>query len=220
MIPHFSLDNTPAGIPNAENYNKFLLAWGDESGKLLNQTYPLSKFLAQYHNEARAVMAGVGQMVTDANRKCRAYRIHRAGHAAGTRSYVYLFNKQPTCPWIYQDGVGVIPPAGTADLYGAAHCADLPFVFGNMDNQPFGIGNCSLSAAEHEMSKTMVAAWTEMATNTSPSTPRLTWPRFGRDNKGAVFDDKITTGEIDFTECEVWDTVFAKMGGVIPPAVK
>ncbi|KAJ3488911.1 hypothetical protein NLG97_g6103 [Lecanicillium saksenae] len=221
VVPEFYRYQLEGGKVTESNYTNFLLAWGEEPARLLNQTYPLSKYLSQHDNiTSVAVVAGVADMVTAANFKCPSYKMHRAGHAAGVRSYAYQFDKQPSCPWIYEEGIGAVPPVGFGSYYGAAHCADIPFAFGNMDAQPFGVGNCSASAAERGMSKTMVAAWTEMATNTSPSTPRLRWPRFGRELEGVFFDDEVAVAGIDFEECTVWDEVFGMLGGVIPPAIE
>ncbi|OAA52875.1 Carboxylesterase, type B [Cordyceps fumosorosea ARSEF 2679] len=156
---YYYLHTTPDAIPSEENYNKFIVARGP-GADLLNRTYPLGAFVSALNGSvAEAVVAGVSRMVTAASYKCPSYKVHRAAHAARTRSYAYQFDHQPSCPWLFGDGVGPVPAAGAAaDIYGAAHCAELPFVFGTMDRRPFGEGNCSASAAERALSEVMGAA--------------------------------------------------------------
>ncbi len=56
----------------------------------------------------------------------------------------------------------------------AWHCADIPFAFGNLDAGPleFLIGGAP-TAADHRLSRQMVRAWADFATNGTPGWPPI-----------------------------------------------
>ncbi|KAK6216052.1 hypothetical protein LQW54_003826 [Pestalotiopsis sp. IQ-011] len=98
-------------------------------------------FLAQW-----AVVAAITHIVTQSSYTCSSYKALRAAVSAGTPAYAYRVNHTPSCPWLWESGAE-FPGPELADYFLSAHTAELPFVFGNLVNQPWGNGTCKITAA-------------------------------------------------------------------------
>jgi hypothetical protein len=99
------------------------------------------------------------------------------------------------------------PTSGFATCWRNAH-AEIPFVFGNLDNLPLPNGNCSMTAGERAISASMVSAWTAMATNENPSTGSLQRPAYdASQSRGINTNVTLTAGVVDYSRCELWDTL-------------
>ncbi|KAK4068211.1 uncharacterized protein Triagg1_7454 [Trichoderma aggressivum f. europaeum] len=173
----------------------------------ISKAYPLSLF----NTTASTSFAAITHIATVSGFNCPAYKALRAAKAP---AYAYRFNRTLSCPWLDQDGQP-FPSADLAPFFGSTHTAEVPFVFGNMDNQPFSTGSCNASKQDRSISASMVAAWTALAERGNPETKSVGWPRFDAHSKRGVYiQDSIAPAELDFTECEFWDQIWAEMGGV------
>ncbi|KAL7941950.1 hypothetical protein V8C42DRAFT_333150 [Trichoderma barbatum] len=95
------------------------------------------------------------------------------------------------------------------------HTAEIPFVFGNMDNQPFGSGTCNASTQDRRISADMIASGTALAEWGSPETKNVKWPRVdAQSNRGVHIEDNIAPAKLDFADCGLWNQIWAAMGGV------
>ncbi|ETS85710.1 hypothetical protein PFICI_03735 [Pestalotiopsis fici W106-1] len=196
-----------------ENYTSFLAQWGPASSAI-SQQYPLSLFESAGSTTTEAVVAAITHIVTQSSYTCSTYKALRAASAAGTQAYAYRFNHTPSCPWLWESGTA-FPSPDVADFFLSTHTAELPFVFGNLVNQPWGNGSCNATAAEFALSHALTAAWTAMAVRGNPSVEGQSWPLFDAcQTRGLWFQESGETTQLDFSECEFWDEVFADLGGV------
>lgn len=212
-IPYY--ENSPGPITE-DNYTQFLNLWGPVA-PLVAKKYPLARF-NQSGTVKDAIIRAVTHVTTTISYTCQSYKTLRAAIAAGSPTYAYRFNHTPTCPWLWYGGQPA-PNPDLLELYGSTHTADLPFVFSNLDNLPWGNGTCDLTMKERELSKTLVTAWTRMADKGNPSTLSHPWPRFDIcETKGVFIDRGVKVEKLDISECQFWDDVWASLGGVrIPP---
>ncbi|GJN73942.1 hypothetical protein PLICBS_008026 [Purpureocillium lilacinum] len=185
----YKADNSSA----EDAYARFLDAWG-RVGPSIGNKYPLSAF----NNSINAIVTRINTL---AGFKCPAYKTLRATSAAGVPAYAYQFNHVPSCPWVWIRGKK-FPPRRFVDEFGATHTAELPFVFGNLDNMPVGNGSCHSTAAERDISRGLVAAWTAMAADGDPSTHGRKWPRFDEcDPHGMLVQDQsMAVAALDYEE--------------------
>ncbi|UKZ78205.1 hypothetical protein TrVFT333_005940 [Trichoderma virens FT-333] len=183
--------------------------FSSSSNELTEANY--TDFLSQWGSTSFAVIAAITHITTVASFNCPAYKALRASKAP---AYAYRFNRTLCCPWLIEQGQP-FPSAELAPFFGSMHTSEIPFVFGNMDNQPFGNGTCNASKQDRNISASMIAAWTALAERGNPETKNVKWPRFDAHSKRGVFiQDSIAPAELDFTECEFWDQIWAAMGGV------
>ncbi|KAH8684052.1 Carboxylesterase [Ilyonectria robusta] len=203
------------GEPITEaNYTEFLARWGS-LGPVIGKEYPLSLFNASGSTE-EAVMAAITHIATVSSYGCQTYRALRAAVAAGTPTFAYRFDHTPSFPWLWINGTAF--PGKYAKYFGATHTSELPFVFGNLDDQPWGNGTANGTTVEREMSRTLIEAWTAMAAKGNPSTVRQHWPRFGKcQDTGLYIQDGFKSTSLDFTECQFWDAIWAKLGAYNVP---
>lgn len=109
------------------------------------------------------------------------------------------------------DGVPY-PTEEDMELVGAAHTAELPFVFADVEGLPLGMGTCKMSEGDRAVSGRMVGAWTGMADG------RPGWEEFGCERKGVYWaEGKSEMRELDFGDCEFWDGVWKAWGGFVVP---
>jgi carboxylesterase type B len=138
------------------------------------------------------------------------YAIHCAAYRAlmspANRApvYTYSFNHTPSCTWLSWVAQDAVPPIGPA------HTAEIPFVFGNVRNLPFGNGGCDLTEPEVALSKYVQEAWTRMA---DIGKPGANWPDFtGGETQGVIFNEIPVIGTVDFSMCEFWDEIASSLG--------
>ncbi|KUI53421.1 Acetylcholinesterase-1 [Cytospora mali] len=185
------------------DYDDFLVGNFGPYASLVNQTYPLSLF----NKTSFPVFEAMSTVVTHSRLRC----FSRTGADVSTRNhgvsaYTYSFNHAPSCDWMDQ----VPNRAAILELLGAAHTAEIAFVFGHTQNLPPPSGTCYFTSAEVTMSKWMVGAWTNMAMRGSPG---MEWPAFeaGGEGLGLNFGDESVVGEIDYSMCDFWDSVWEDM---------
>lgn len=145
---------------------------------------------------------------------CFAYRGLRSAKNSGVPAYGYSFAHKLSCPWLWYDGAPFPSEKEDKVLAQPMHTAELPLVFGNLYNQPFGNGSCDLTQEEHKLSATMKAAWTAMAVSGNPSTSDLKWAAFDEcSTQGLFINGTAVVQQLDFSECEFWDQVMQNFGG-------
>ncbi|CRG88266.1 alpha-esterase [Talaromyces islandicus] len=213
-----SRGNTPS--PSA--YKDFLRKTFGPAASLVGKYYPLSLFEAAVNGSSLlsgaaalginatevAVIAAMATVVTDQTYKCSAY--HGAAQATSKNipAWTYEFTHNSTCMWL--DTI----PQKYVSLFAATHTAEIPFVFGNLDNSFLPNGTCNSTASEYALSTQMRSLWTAMADQADPSTDEINWPRFQTTAKnlttpGLIFGKSAAPGIVDYTGCELWSEVNA-----------
>ena len=98
--------------------------------------------------------------------------------------YAYYFDHKPPYP----------PGNRLAAAKGAPHAAELPFVFGHLEQQP----TMPWRPEDHAVSDAMIGYWTNFAKTGDPNGPSLpAWPRFtAADERVMVFRGKAEAGAL------------------------
>lgn len=185
---------------NQTDYDVFLESHFGSLAHSVNTTYPLSNFPPSA-TSPNPVAAAIQAITKDSVFHCQAYRALRGGIKNGKPVFTYSFGLTPSCTWLNE-----VPQSPFIHAWlGAAHTADIPFVFGTLTGLPLqgSPNNCSLTSSEGQLSSFMRAAWTNMAKQSSPGSP---WPRF--DGKAAqginITSSGISVGAIDYSICDFW----------------
>lgn len=188
----------------AADYTSFLHRnWGPAAATI-EKNYPLSLFKS---SPIGLVVAAIATIITDSEFKCAGYQGAVQAKRNNIPVWMYEFTHNSTCVWLdtmYQEFVSV---------YGTAHTAEIPYVFGNL-HFDFANSNmtCTGTAAEWKLSNQMKSLWTAMAENGNPSTADIHWPEFqitpkGFGTPGMVFGNSSLPGSIDYHACALWDQV-------------
>ena len=166
----------------------------------MENKYPLSAF----NSTPLPAFYAIDAVVTDYSYKCPAWRALNRGLKNGVPTWTYRFAHTPTCPWVAQ------LPVLALGIAGAAHIAEIPFVFGNVFNLLLPNGTCNLNAEEQRISADLVSAWTAMAATGDPSTESVEWPAYSPSTSlGLNILNSTTAGPIDFSVCEFWEPIYA-----------
>ncbi|CAG7930658.1 unnamed protein product [Penicillium olsonii] len=203
----------------AADYKNFLRGdWG-AAASTIEKYYPFSEFESAVKklglSAGSAVFEAVARVLTDAHFKCPTYESAVASARNGHPVWAYEFTHNSTCAWL--DTLTAL--GDDVSFIGAAHTAELPFVFGNMNfTYPSKNYTCNSSQAEQSMSKEMISLWTAMAEEGKPSTDAIQWPEFkittsGANTPGMIFGNSSTAGPIDFSVCKLWAQITAKLDG-------
>lgn len=199
-----------------KNYTDYISYWGPFADAI-HAKYPFSRFHTSEWTESEAVIRGMAHLSTTVSFTCPTQKALQAARNHGVPAYGYRFSLTPSCPWINVGGAG-IPDAYSRHLSGPTHTSDVPFVFANMDNQPWGTGTCNYTANEHRISRMMVKAWTGMARKGNPSSCMQKWPEYDVcERKGPHMDVGTPIERIDFDECDFWNPIWEQMGGYKMP---
>ncbi|KAJ5623871.1 hypothetical protein N7510_000180 [Penicillium lagena] len=198
-------------------YKNFLRDNFGGAAGLIEKYYPLSMFEAFAGGDTHfGVLYAISQVITDSDYKCVAYEGLVSAARKNIPVWTYEYTHNNTCPWL-----GTLKQLqGNAEemaLVGATHTAEIPFVFGNMNNQPLPGGTCNATEAEDSLSKQMMSLWTAMAENADPSTDAIQWPRFtlekNASSPGLIFADSTLSGQVDYKSCLLWAKVFDLIEG-------
>ena len=173
-------------------YTKFLKDNFGPAAAMIEKYYDLSLF----QSTPLPVIATIFTVATDAEYKCPAYASALQTARNNVPAWVYEFTHNSTCMWL--DNM----PQAFIDVFGAAHTAELPYVFGNL-HFDFADKNssCTGTSDEWSLSKEMMELWTAMAEKGNPSTNDIRWPQFrattnGSDVHGMVFGNFSRPGEL------------------------
>lgn len=130
-------------------------------------------------------------------------------------TFAYTFNHTPSCPWIWFEG-SPFPNSAESSYFGSTHTSELPFVLGNLIDQPFGNGTCNATSPEYALSTSLQALWTSMARSSDPGVgSNFSWPTFDScSGQGLYVENDLSIRPLDFSECEFWDEIWETQGGV------
>ncbi|KAL3455012.1 Carboxylesterase [Aspergillus heterothallicus] len=219
--------NSPTIIASltAANYTTFLREnFGSTAASIIAKYYPLSAYesatIAAGQSAGAGVFEAIAHVITDAHFKCPTYQsaLSTARNAnANAAVWAYEFSHNNTCAWLDT----LVAIADDLTFLGAAHTAEIPFVFANLDFDYTSEGlnyTCQSTDAERDLSDEMISLWTAMAETGSPATAEIQWPEFsitssGANTPGMVFGNSSTPGQIDFSICKLWAQVSAMLEG-------
>lgn len=173
--------------------------FGPAGAALVNARYPVSAFSSAAYPAFEATV----EVATQIGFLCPAYHGLMRANQVGTPVWTYLWSEAPTCPWYNSFDASVLP------IFGAAHTAEIPFVFGNTyDNAPPN-GNCNFTAAEDSLSAEFIGFWTGM----TAGNPGSSWPQFTTSASMGLNvlngSSAATPGVVDYSVCSFWSQVNA-----------
>jgi len=187
------LEITPAA------YSAYLQVNFGPAASLVASQYPLAAF----NNTPYPAFSALVQIIADADFFCPSYAGLTVAAKKGTPVWTYKWEQAPTCPWY-----SVIPASVVPDIFGAAHTAEIPFVFANVDDNPPPNGTCNFTAAEKSLSKEFVGFWSSMASNGNPGS---SWPAFTTNASLGLNVENgssaATPSVVDYSICAFWNTV-------------
>ncbi|KAE8449434.1 hypothetical protein EG329_008042 [Mollisiaceae sp. DMI_Dod_QoI] len=184
---------------SSDEYNSFLQDNFGAAAQTVAQYYSLSTFSASPF----PAFSAMSTIITDVSYFCPAYRALNLAAQNGIPAWTYLFSHTPSCLW-YQN---LFPPQALP-LVQATHTAEIPFVFGNVNNLPLPNGTCNFSPDEEAISKALMSAWTSMAATGNPSSSDLEWPSWNATQSlGINIVNSTTVGVVNYTACEFWDAI-------------
>lgn len=203
----------------AADYKAFLQGDFGPAAQIVEKYYPLSAFESAVKKlgltNGAGVFEAISTVITDAHYKCPTYESAKSTARNGNPVWTYEFTHNNTCAWLDT----LVPIADDLSFIGAAHTAEIPFVFANLNfSYPAENYTCSGSTVEWDLSNEMTSLWTAMAENGKPSTKAIQWPKFkitstGSKTPGMVFGNSSTPGQIDFSVCKLWAQVSALLDG-------
>ncbi|KAJ5316489.1 alpha/beta-hydrolase [Penicillium antarcticum] len=163
--------------------------------------------LPGYNTTSLAIVFAMSQVVTDSTYKCPAWYGAVQAMQKNIPTWTYEFQHSPSCSWL-----STIPQKAVS-FFGSTHTAEIPYVFGNLDNDYIVNGTCNSTSAEYSLSRQMMNAWSAMAENAVPSTKDISWPQFASaknlSTPGMIFGKSSVPGMIDYSVCDVWTEVNA-----------
>jgi carboxylesterase type B len=197
-----------AGDPTtlkAQDYETFLQDNFGSAASLVMGYYPLSAF----NSTPYPPFFAISTVFTDSVFKCTAYRGLNRAVEKGVPVWTYMFNHVPSCSWFPGITLQALP------LVGATHTAEIPFVFGNLDNLPAPNGTCNFTPQERSISAFLLQAWTSMAANQDPSSNGTLWPAYGGASNplGINIVNYTSAGVVDYSPCLLWDKVDVMLRG-------
>jgi len=111
----------------------------------------------------------------------------------GGKAYQYFFSR--------------VPPRPDANIYGAYHAAEIPYVFDNLSKLPW-----KTEAADAALADAMAGAWTQFAKTGDPNGGKLpTWTTYDVQSKPYLeFGDSVRAGHnlLD-AQCDFYDKYYA-----------
>ncbi|PLB50894.1 alpha/beta-hydrolase [Aspergillus steynii IBT 23096] len=208
-------------VPTPALYKDFLRKDFGKAAPLVEKYYKPSDFeayarplaasgkLTGYNTTSLAILLTMGQIVTDSTYRCPAWYGAVQTARKNIPSWTYEFKHSDSCAWLPTLSQQII------SIFAGTHTAEIPYVFGNLDNRYLSNGaSCNSTSAEYRLSEQMMDAWTAMAANADPSTRDFAWPQFEPSKNlsaapGVTFENTSTAGKIDFFGCELWSRVNA-----------
>lgn len=195
---------------NSTDYDVFLNIHFGSLAPLVKGKYPLSDFPPSQLSP-NSVSAAIQAIDRDFVFRCQTYRGLLGGIANNVPVFTFSFGHTPSCTWLTD-----VPQTPFIHAFlGPAHTADIPFVFGNLNNLPLGGNphNCSLTADEGKVSEFMRAAWTNMAMHGKPGNG---WEPFTLEKpQGFNFTESaFFFGDIDYEICNFWSDMETRLRGL------
>lgn len=185
-------------------YAAYLSSTFGAAASLVANRYPVSAF----NNTPFPAFYAMVQVYTESNFECPAYNGLVTAASKGVPVWTYRWGQAPTCPWY------TTIPEDALPVFGAAHTADIPFVFGNVNDNPPPNGTCNFTAAEDSLSREFIGIWTSMAENANPGS---SFPAFSTNNTLGLNVNNgtsmATAGVVDFSQCAFWNSIRIAVSG-------
>ncbi|CAI7589218.1 unnamed protein product [Penicillium glandicola] len=161
-----------------------------------------------YNTTSLEVLLAMTKVITDSTYRCPAWYGAAQATSNNISAWAYEFAHSPTCSWLYTIDESEV------SYFSGAHTAEIPFVFGNLDNSYLPNGTCNSTSAEWALGSQMMSLWTAMADNAEPSTSEIDWPLFQTQGTnlttpGLIFENSTISSTIDYTGCDLWVEVNA-----------
>lgn len=193
LLLYVSYGNGTSSL-NQTDYDQTLVSNFGSQAAIVNDTYPISR----YSNTDMPVFYAIDDIYTSSVIHCAAFDALTSS-ANTAPVYTFVFNHTLTCPWL----PFIAPDA--VELLGPAHTSELPFVFGQVRQLPFGTGSCDLTDEEVALSAYIQAAWTSMA---EAGNPGPDWTEFAETSmRGVVLNDVPVPGMVDYSACAFWEEI-------------
>ncbi|MCY4658274.1 MAG: carboxylesterase family protein [Acidobacteria bacterium] len=164
-----------AGAETLEQFRETTRTQYGEHADAFFETFPAST-----DEEAQqAFMAGG----TDATFGWEMRTWARLMETVSSPAYLYFFSR--------------VPPAPDAELYGAYHTAEIPYVFDNFGVSPHPYANRDYTDTDRLLSDILASYWVNMAATGNPNSEGLPeWPAYDPEADAALhIDDTITVEE-------------------------
>jgi carboxylesterase type B len=183
---------------NQTQYDEFLTYNFGPLASKVNETYSVEKFSSSEY----PVYAAMATVFTEATYKCPAYRALSVSQTHGVPVWSYEFSHSPSCAWYKAIPQAILP------YVGAAHTAEIPFVFNTTHNLPLPDGNCTFTVAEQSLAGAMSEAWTSMAEKGQPG-DASEWPQWTVNSSAGVnINESMVVGTVDYSSCAFWDAIY------------
>jgi Carboxylesterase family len=201
------LENTNITSWTPEYYYGLLTSTLGPYASIVNDTLPFSL----YANTPYPAYYATSNVVTQLSFFCPSILALQSTVAAGQPAWAYLWGHSPSCIWDYSFNVaGPVIAQQIMQLVGATHTSEIAFVFNQTTRLPEPNGTCNLDAAEVEIAKYVVNAWTNMAETQNPGND---WPQWNPDTSmGLLVVNSTSYGHIDFTVCQKLNSVLNALG--------
>lgn len=184
-------------------YAAYLNSTFGSAASIVNNRYPVSAFSSAAFPAFEALV----EVATQTGFLCPSYQGLMRANQVGTPVWTYLWSQAPTCPWYNSFNASVLP------IFGAAHTAEIPYVFGNTYNNPPPVGNCNFTQAEDSLSREFIGFWTGMTSGN----PGSLWPQFFTNTSMGLNvlngSSIATTSVVDYSICSFWNQVNATIFG-------
>lgn len=191
LLLYVSYGNATASLDQTD-YDQTLVSNFGSQAAIVNATYPVLR----YTNTELPVFYAIDDIYTLSVIHCPAFNA-LTSRANAAPVYSFVFNHTVTCPWVPFIGLDAV------ELLGPTHTSELPFVFGQVRQLPFGTGSCNLTDEEIALSAYVQAAWTSMA---EAGNPGPDWDKFRESSTlGVVLNDVPVPGVVDYSECKFWE---------------
>ncbi|KAH8677987.1 Carboxylesterase [Xylariales sp. PMI_506] len=177
------------------DYDVFLEYNFGPLASVVNETYSAKLFNGSY-------AAAMELIVTEATYKCPAYRGLLRAQELGVPAWAYEFAHAPSCAWYSAI------PASSLSLFGAAHTAEIPFVWNTTSDLPLPSGGCTFTDAEQALAAAMSQAWISMAQTADPGLGSQ-WPQWSNETSvGVNINNTMVVGAVDYSHCIFWDEIY------------
>ena len=154
-----------AGAETLEQYRESIRSEYGEHADALFETFP-----AATDEEAQQARMASG---TDATFGWEMRTWARMMETVSSPAYLYFFSR--------------IPPAPDAELYGAYHTAEIPYVFDNFGVSPHPYANRDYTDTDRRLSDILASYWVNMAATGNPNSEGLPeWPAYDPEADAAL----------------------------------
>ncbi|CAF1542867.1 unnamed protein product [Rotaria magnacalcarata] len=186
----------PEQVTINDYINYLNITFGADRVASILTVYPISMF----NSTLWPAFYAIATVLTDAEYTCPTRRALVTSLSTKLGTYAFLWNHQPSCPWITSLSANIL------SLLGPTHTSEVPFVFGETMQLPPPNGTCQMSADEQLLSAQIIAAWQSMTQYGYPAFSNGSrWPDWSQRSIGVQFTRNLTFTVINTTQCDFWD---------------